>query len=226
VDLHQPVDIYCERIDPGFWAEPVNAISNIAFLLAAWWAWRRAVRLQAVDGAAVTLVILTALVGVGSFLFHTFATLWAGIADVLPIGLFCLAYLGIALARFFRFSILTAVFGVLSAVGLLIGIAGLMPSGEPGEAAPLNGSLQYAPALIAMALMAVMLAAVGHAAWRSVAAATAVFTLSLALRSIDLLLCAQIPLGTHFLWHLLNGLVFALLLEAVIGARRAPGASA
>ena len=39
-----PVDNYCERIDPGFWAEPLNALSNTAFILAAaygFYLWRR-----------------------------------------------------------------------------------------------------------------------------------------------------------------------------------------
>jgi hypothetical protein len=39
--LTASVDIYCERIDPGFWAEPVNALTNLAFLLAAAFVWPR-----------------------------------------------------------------------------------------------------------------------------------------------------------------------------------------
>ena len=30
-----PIDAYCERLGPGFWAEPLNAWTNLAFLLAA-----------------------------------------------------------------------------------------------------------------------------------------------------------------------------------------------
>jgi hypothetical protein len=30
-----PIDLYCERVSPSFWAEPVNAVSNLAFLIAA-----------------------------------------------------------------------------------------------------------------------------------------------------------------------------------------------
>ena len=30
------IDNYCERLLPGFWDEPLNAISNLAFWLAAW----------------------------------------------------------------------------------------------------------------------------------------------------------------------------------------------
>ena len=30
-----PIDAYCERLDAGFWAEPLNAATNLAFILAA-----------------------------------------------------------------------------------------------------------------------------------------------------------------------------------------------
>ncbi len=30
------VDNCCERLLPGFWGEPLNAVSNAAFVLAAW----------------------------------------------------------------------------------------------------------------------------------------------------------------------------------------------
>ena len=39
-----PIDSYCERLGPGFWAEPLNAAKNGAFLAAALYAlvlWRR-----------------------------------------------------------------------------------------------------------------------------------------------------------------------------------------
>ena len=31
----EPVDLYCERTDPGYWSEPLNALSNASFILAA-----------------------------------------------------------------------------------------------------------------------------------------------------------------------------------------------
>src|SRR6056297_2093812 len=35
------IDGYCERLDPGYWAEPINAVTNAAFLLVALIMWRR-----------------------------------------------------------------------------------------------------------------------------------------------------------------------------------------
>ena len=96
------VDNYCERLGPEFWAEPLNAVSNAAFLIGAWLAWREAGRRgRQGDWAIVALVAILTAIGVGSFLFHTFATGWAGTADVLPIMIFILTYLYLATKRVF-----------------------------------------------------------------------------------------------------------------------------
>jgi len=91
MDWYQHVDGYCERLDPGFWAEPINAVTNVAFLIAAL---IMAIRVRGTRlPLAHALTILLALIGIGSFLFHTYATPWAGVIDVVPIVLFALTYL-------------------------------------------------------------------------------------------------------------------------------------
>src|SRR5262245_30433974 len=86
---------YCERgQESGFWAEPLNAISNAAFIIAALIA-TLAFFSQARERrglAEAGLILLVYVIGTGSFLFHTYATRWASIADTAPIGLFMLAY--------------------------------------------------------------------------------------------------------------------------------------
>ena len=99
-----PIDLYCERTDASFWAEPANALSNAAFLIAAaaaFWLWRRA---PGRDWPALALIIVVMAVGVGSFAFHTLATRGAILADVIPIALFIYGYLLLALRRFLRLS--------------------------------------------------------------------------------------------------------------------------
>ncbi len=71
------IDNYCERLGPGLWAEPLNALSNLSFLIAAFVAWRLLQRGAAVDGSHKILVLLIATIGIGSGLFHTYATVWA-----------------------------------------------------------------------------------------------------------------------------------------------------
>src|SRR3989442_6346009 len=58
-----PIDLYCERTDASFWAEPANALSNAAFLIAAaaaFWLWRRA---PGRDWPALALIIVVMAVG-------------------------------------------------------------------------------------------------------------------------------------------------------------------
>ncbi len=91
---------YCERGgDPSFWAEPLNAISNGAFIIAGLVAAYQLARQPAAHRAVFEwlLVLLVIVIGIGSFLFHTYATPWAVLADTIPISLFMLAYLGYAL---------------------------------------------------------------------------------------------------------------------------------
>ncbi|SDH25260.1 ceramidase domain-containing protein [Roseospirillum parvum] len=214
--LTDSVDIYCERLDPGFWAEPVNALTNLAFLVAAGVALGRARRHDAADPVTLALIGLVALVGVGSFLFHTVATRWAGLADVIPIGLFILLYLVAALRRFVGLGWLGVGAAVIGGGAAIAGLMSLIPQPPPGQPPLLNGSLSYAPALLALLAVTATLAVKRHPAARALALAAGVFVASLTFRSIDAAVCPNLPLGTHFLWHILNGTLLFLLLNALI----------
>ncbi|MDG1432037.1 MAG: ceramidase domain-containing protein [Paracoccaceae bacterium] len=91
MDWTAQIDGYCERVDFTFWAEPVNALTNFAFLIAAFVMWYRT-KGQGMP-VATGLVGIMAVIGLGSFLFHTFATQWASALDVLPILVFILVYI-------------------------------------------------------------------------------------------------------------------------------------
>ena len=102
-DLSRPVDIYCERTSAAWDAEPLNALSNAAFFVAAWAAWRLQDRhpAGALQGAVRALCIIIAIVGAGSLTFHTIATRWAEWADVIPILVFMIVYCWLILTVFF-----------------------------------------------------------------------------------------------------------------------------
>src|SRR5512141_1988540 len=99
-----PIDLYCERFDPSFWAEPVNALSNVAFFVAAWAAFRLWRREGDGDRAILALILVVVAVGLGSFAFHTLATHGAMLLDVGPIGFFIFGYVLLALRRFLAVS--------------------------------------------------------------------------------------------------------------------------
>ena len=80
MDWTRPINAYCERLDAAYWAEPVNAVTNAAFIVAAFVMWRRLG--DAPLPLARLLVIVLGLIGVGSFLFHTHAQAWAALSQI------------------------------------------------------------------------------------------------------------------------------------------------
>ncbi len=215
------IDLYCERTSPGVWDEPVNAISNAAFLLAAVLVLPKALGRERRDPLELLVIATGGSIGIGSFLFHTFATPAAELADVIPIWGFVAFYV---LTVIWRTSgqniILTARIAVVAAVvtsmAMLIFGQGITTDADPAPMR-LNGSLQYLPALIALTVFAGITLARQHPARWLVAGATLAFVLSLFFRTIDLQACAVTGgLGTHFLWHLLNGLMVGMLLRALV----------
>jgi len=227
--LTTAVDIYCERTSPAFWAEPWNAVTNLSFILAGLWGWREARARGEGNPLVWALVALAFLIGIGSFLFHTFAQVWAALADTIPIWIFVALYCFVAASRLagIRPGRMLAAALVLAAVAaLLIANAGDAPEEARRGPPPLNGSLQYAPAAIAFAFFTVIAYLRGSRLRHWVAAAGAVFLLSLTARTFDHVVCAAFPLGLHWIWHLLNGLVIGLVLQILIRAREVEGTAA
>jgi hypothetical protein len=205
-----PVDLYCERTDPSFWAEPINALSNAAFLIAAAFAYRDWRRGGNDDIAALLLIGVAALVGLGSFAFHTLATRGAALLDIMPIAVFIHGYLYVALRRFVSLRCIAALAIVVAFFAFSEGLAAILPRGL------LNGSVGYLPALAAMLVIGWIVRTTR--AGRMMLAAAAVFAVSLTFRTVDLAVCASLPLGTHAAWHTLNAVVLYLLVRAAIDA--------
>lgn len=200
-----PIDIYCERLSAAFWAEPVNALTNLAFIIAAFCAFRHVKRAGAMDWGAGLLVTLLFIIGIGSFLFHSFAVFWAMLADTLPILAFQLVFIGLYAARVMRLGLVQvgAVYAVF--VGLIVS-SGLLPQDW------LNGSLSYLPAAILLSCFGAWHYASGQIKQERLILllASGVFLLSLTFRSVDMLICTHFALGTHFIWHVLNAIVLYL----------------
>ena len=239
--MNDKIFAYCERgLDPCLLAEPVNATTNAAFVIAGLAA-LVLIRRRPPHGRRLVhmvLAILVIAIGIGSFLFHTHASRWAAIADVAPIGVFMLLYFGVAMRSLLRLPLgwavaLTAAFAVcLWAAGrITCGPDGVVEFAGGGGRC-FNGSVGYLPALAAMVAIGAVLALRRHRAARSLLLAGGIFAVSVTFRSLDQALCAQTviagyPLGTHFLWHTLNGLMLFVLVRALIAnASARPEASA
>jgi hypothetical protein len=234
--LGEHLFLYCERgTSTALSAEPINAVSNVAFILAALLGlqlleWRP--REQQTSDHFL-LIGLVALIGIGSFAFHLFATQETELLDVIPIAIFTLVYLGFALNRFLGvppgWTILlvigfTALMGAATQVRCWDGGVGLAGPDVQGAKPCLNGSVFYLPALGALIVVGLLLEERRHRAAPYVLWAAAIFAVSLTLRSLDMALCDKLLLegqkvGTHAAWHVLNALALFLLLRASLEAR-------
>lgn len=194
---------YCERSLDALWAEPVNALTNLAFIVAGFALLRLALRRPASSMAweVVVLIFLVFSIGVGSFLWHTLATPWSAMTDVVPITLYINIFLVSYLVRVARTRLVTGTLLFLAFHGANVGVQAALPAGF------LNGSVFYLPAWLALVVMTIHAHTLARERAAPLVAATLLFTLSLVFRSIDHAICGAFPVGTHFLWHLLNGAV-------------------
>lgn len=208
--LLDPLDIYCERLDASFWSEPANAITNASFLIAAFLLARLYIRSGRRDREAAGLIACIAVVGIGSLIFHTFANHLAQIADVAPIVLFVVYYLWVSLRR------LTGMGNGKTCATIAAFILFAAQAGAVPPEYSFNGSVAYFPCLAVLLLIAAALRRRKHQAAALLLKAAACFTLSLTFRSVDMMLCPHFALGTHFMWHLLNGAVLYLLGRSVL----------
>jgi peptidoglycan/LPS O-acetylase OafA/YrhL len=208
-----PVDGYCERVGPAFWAEPVNAVTNLAFVLVALWLWPR------VSGSARVLCGILFAIGIGSFLFHTYAQPWAAVLDVLPILLFILTFIYLATRVFLglkRWAGIAAVIGFFPFASALVPLFQQVPG--------LGGSAGYAPVPVLIALYALMLWRKDRdIAWRLLVGA-GLLSLSIAFRAMDEPFCAIFPIGTHFVWHSLNAIMLGWMIS-ILSKRLEPDIS-
>lgn len=204
------IDIYCERTGPEYWSEPLNALTNLAFILGAFVLTRLLLRRDAATRRDAVLWILTGLIyaiGIGSWLFHTQAQRWAMLADIVPIAIFIVVYTWYALRRFAAAPGWACAIGVAAVLAVAVAVPPL--TGYRGGA--------YVAALAALlGIGGYLRFATGHPAGRALLTAAALFAVSLALRTVDQPMCATIPAGTHFVWHLLNAIVLFSVARAMV----------
>lgn len=202
--LSQSIDIYCERLDVGIWAEPINAVTNFAFILAAIIMWIRCKNL----GECRILAFLLFSIGCGSFLFHTFAQTWAAILDVTPILIFILTYIYAANRRFLVWSKRMSITGVILFLPYQFLVVSILSSIQF-----LGSSAQYVPVAILIFFYSALLHKSKTNLSRELFVGATILSLSIFARTIDEPLCLIVSVGTHFIWHILNAIMLAWMIE-------------
>lgn len=229
------LNYYCERgANPAFWAEPLNAITNGGFILAAL---SGLVLVSQRPSSQRSLwhwffILNFIAIGIGSFLFHSIPNGFTVAADTTPITIFMLSYIIFAMRYFVRlpWPLVAAALGIFLALNFFV-VPNIkcwqgqvyffseIPAGARGRC--LNDSLGYGTALLFMLVTGAWLAYKRHAAAPLVLLAGITFLVSLTFRSLDREVCDSFILfgtktGTHFLWHILNSVTLFILLLAAI----------
>jgi len=195
------VDLYCERLDASFWAEPINAISNLSFIVAGFFLWR----LRTPRSSQMAFLVI--LIGLGSYSFHTFANRLTGLLDVLAIALYLVAFAFLIPKQWSKNSLLIQLGSVLMLLVSIVLAQLLISYLKP--ALPWLPSGMYLGAWLALIMFAFVTQYTNKAAARFLWLAVVVFPASLLSRQLDLPFCDSIG-GSHWLWHLLNGLTLFL----------------
>jgi len=203
------INVYCERLGPELLAEPINLLSNIAFLLAALLLSKQ---LATPNKHITSLIGLLFIIGIGSMLFHSFATTWARFLDVLPILLFQMLFVWTYIRQVIKSS--TYVAG--STIALLL-ITSLTAREFPHL---VNGSLPYLPALIILLGLSIYHHRTCQPKPLQLFVVGGLFIGALFFRTIDASICDHVSIGTHFIWHLVSAYMLYLSVDTLISQRR------
>ena len=212
MDWTRTFDSYCERTDFTYWSEPLNAVTNLAFILVAIVMWRRS------DGAIPGRVLSAILfaIGIGSYLFHTHATVWAVLLDITPILMFSLTYIFLANRDYWGLPVWSSALGAAFYIPYSAGVGSLF-----GMVPFFETSSQYWPLPLLIFAYAVLLRDRWPTTSRNLALGASLLCVSLVFRSLDEPLCDVFPLGTHTAWHILNAAMLGWMIETWLRHRRA-----
>ncbi len=203
MDWFAQIDGYCERTDFTYWSEPLNAVTNLAFIIAAVVFWRRSTGVPMARLLSGILFVISA----GSFLFHTHATIWAAVGDVAPIGVFILVYLFVVNRDIVPMGGWYAAFATALFVPYA---AAVVPALNLVPFLAISNFYWTVPILLVL-YAAFLRQRPGIAKGFLIGAA--LLSVSITLRSLDEILCDVIPIGTHFMWHLLNGIMLGWMIH-------------
>ncbi|MDG2187330.1 MAG: ceramidase domain-containing protein [Hyphomicrobiales bacterium] len=204
--LSESIDIYCERLSSDIFAEPINFITNIAFILSFTLLYRqykqKTFYSKIIKRYTFLLIGLTLFIGIGSFLFHLYGTLLSAIADVIPIMVFIILYLYLSIRVYLDQSKKISIYSLVAflILNFLLAFNGIEEISS------------YIMALFAMLLISFLsYKKKEYDISLGLLMASFLFAISLLFRQIDLLSCTHLAIGTHWLWHILNSILLYML---------------
>ena len=203
----------CEQFETIPIAEPFNVLTNFAFVGVALALFRYARNHEDLKGFWVydiyLLIFLVLSIGICSTIFHLFPNAQTELIDTIPI---------VAFINIFFISTVVRIAGCkpLETVICYIAYAGFTHILITHFPNALNDSIGYLSTMSALCVVAFYLNMKRRAAARSFLVAALLGVISLFFRSVDNAVCDLFPLGTHFLWHILNAMLIYILMKQLI----------
>jgi hypothetical protein len=203
---------YCERAGPGAFDEPLNAITNLAFVIAAALAGSRIKAYPTVSPWTRLLPWSLVAVAIASTVYHTLRSPITFAFDLLSLIVFILGAIFLVLRRAVVNTLQAAVIGILF-LGFQIVLLILLPNDV------LNGSISHLVTFLFVLLLMRLIANRYGSIISEGMPVAALYAVAIVFRTIDLTICPRLPIGTHFLWHLTGAVAgffairFVLMLE-------------
>ena len=110
MDFFQTINIYCERNSEFFFGEPINSITNFCYIIAGLIFLTKTFKDKLCQFLSIELI----LIGICSFIFHTYANILGAILDTISILIFGFTYLYGANIRFLNLSRLLSILGTIA----------------------------------------------------------------------------------------------------------------
>ena len=198
------MDFYCERTNNQIFNEPINAISNIFFIIVSI-SLLKILKKNQVDKIYYVQPILIFFIGVGSFLFHLKPNLITMYSDIIPIFLFSLSFIFLFNRNVINIS------SVNSALLFILFFILLLFITPKLNYEILNGSEFYFANYFFLTMYSIWLYLKKSDSFQLLLLGFIFFNLSIFLRSIDNHICNYFSIGTHFLWHFFNAYLLKIL---------------
>ncbi len=209
------IDLHCERTQYGFFEEPLNVLSNLGFIIAAYFLLRFIRTKQNKPFSLYFIILLCGFIGLGSMTFHVTARMWAAMyADVLPIALFAVIFMFMFSHHVLRLGLV----GTAVLIGLLVAENVIFKS-YVGRAP--DGYVSLIPSAFFLIFISLYMMITKNRSARNITVATIIASVAIFFRATDMYFCDIFPYGTHFLWHSLMGIfMYIVIRELIIRHRR------
>lgn len=208
------IDDYCERL--SFNAEPVNVITNLAFIVSGFLLLkllRNKGVLAARNFDLIILALLVITIGIGSATYHFMPNSQTLNFDVIPIAIYIHILLLSILFRVFKL-------GVIKAILLFIAFVAVGVYAETNlDKNILNGTISYIPTYVTLIFIVLGLKIQKNPLFGMSCGILILWTFSLIFRTFDAhsdICHISSGIGTHFMWHILNAVVLYRLVLLVI----------